>query len=78
MKVFESTRGNPSRDLPEWLEEFKEKLVDDNVPERRDAPSSSHELSSEPRAKVVSGECQHQGAHSQALLVIQIRTLQDK
>ena len=53
----EGVRGDPLRDLPEWLEEFKENLVDDSIPEHRDAPaSSSHELSSEPRAKVVSGK----------------------
>ena len=46
---------NPLRDLPEWLEEF-ENLVDDSVPEHRDAPaSSSRNLSSE-RGKVVSGK----------------------
>ena len=39
---------------PEWLEEFKENLVDESVPEHRDASSSSHELPSESRAKVVS------------------------
>ena len=42
----EGARGGPLRDLPEQLEEFKENLVDDSVPEYRDAPSSSHELSS--------------------------------
>ena len=52
----EGVRSDPLRDLLEWLEEFKENLVDDSVPEHRDAPSSSHELFSEPRAKVVSGE----------------------
>ena len=36
-------------DLPEWLQEFRENLVDDGVPERRDShASSSHGLSSEP------------------------------
>ena len=30
--------------------------MDENVPERRDAPSSSHELPSEPRGKVVSSK----------------------
>ena len=36
-------------DIPEWLQEFKENLVDDRVPERRDShASSSHEISSEP------------------------------
>ena len=36
-------------DIPEWLQEFKENLVDDRVPERRDShASSSHEPSLEP------------------------------
>ena len=52
----EGVRGDPWRDLPEWLEEFKENLVDDSVPEHRDASSSTHELPSEPRAKVVLGK----------------------
>ena len=35
--------------IPEWLQEFREKLVDDRVPEHRDShASSSHELSLEP------------------------------
>ena len=33
-------------DIPEWLQEFRENLVDDRVPERRDShASSSHEPS---------------------------------
>ena len=36
-------------DKPKWLQEFKENLVDDRVPEHRDShASSSHELSLEP------------------------------
>ena len=36
-------------DILEWLQDFKENLVDDRVPERRDShASSSHEPSSEP------------------------------
>ena len=36
-------------DMPEWLQEFRENLVDDRVPERRDShASSSHEPSLEP------------------------------
>ena len=36
-------------DIPEWLQEFRESLVDDRVPERRDShASSSHEPSLEP------------------------------
>ena len=43
-------RGDPLYcDIPEWLQEFRENLVDDRVPERRDShASSSHEPSSEP------------------------------
>ena len=52
----EEVRGDPLRDLPGWPEEFKEYLVDDGVPEHRHASSSSHELPSEPRGKVVSGK----------------------
>ena len=44
-----------SHDLPEWLQEFTHGLVDESVPEHRDASSSSHELPLEPRAKAVSG-----------------------
>ena len=36
-------------EIPEWLQEFRENLVDDSVPERRDShASSSHGPSSEP------------------------------
>ena len=36
-------------EIPECLQEFRESLVDDRVPERRDShASSSHEPSSEP------------------------------
>ena len=52
----ETVRRNPLRGLPEWLEDFAENLVDESVPAHRDAPaSSSRELASEPRVKVVSG-----------------------
>ena len=46
-------RGNPLySDIPEWLQEFRENLVDDRVPERRDShASSSHEVSLEPTFK---------------------------
>ena len=44
-------------DIPEWLQEFKENLVDDRVPERRDShASSSHELSLEPTRSVDLGK----------------------
>ena len=53
----ETVRWHPLRDLPEWLEEFTENLVDENVPAHRDAPAtSSRESASEPRGKVVSGK----------------------
>ena len=36
-------------DILEWLQEFRENLVDERVPEHRDShASSSHELSLEP------------------------------
>ena len=46
-------RGNPlNSEIPEWLQEFRENLVDDEVPEHRDShASSSHEVSLEPTSK---------------------------
>ena len=46
----ELERKNPfCSEIPEWLQEFGENLVDDRVPERRDShASSSHEPSLEP------------------------------
>ena len=53
-------RGNPlsddsgraSSEIPEWLQEFRENLVADEVFERRDShASSSHEVSLEPTSK---------------------------
>ena len=40
-------RGNSSKsEIPEWLQEFRENLVDDEIPERKDShASSSHEVS---------------------------------
>ena len=44
-------------DIPEWLQEFRENLVDDRVPEHRDShASSSHELSLEPTRSVDLGK----------------------
>ena len=41
--------GRASSDIPEWLQQFREHLVDDRVPERRHShASSSHEPSLEP------------------------------
>ena len=42
--------------VPEWLEEFKDSLADESVPEHRDASGSFHELPLKPRANVVSGK----------------------
>ena len=40
--------GRASSEIPEWLQEFREILVDDEVPEHRDShASSSHEVSLE-------------------------------
>ena len=53
-------RGDPlsadssraSSEIPEWQQEFRENLVDDEVPENRDShASSSHEVSLEPTSK---------------------------
>ena len=46
----EKERGDPfCPEIQEWLQEFRENLVDDRVPERRDShASSSHGLSLEP------------------------------
>ena len=46
-------RGNPlCSDIRKWLQEFRENLVDDEVPERGDShASSSHEVSLEPTSK---------------------------
>ena len=45
----EQVRGSPYSDIPEWLQEFRENLVDDRVPEHIDShASSSHGLSLEP------------------------------
>ena len=39
-------------EIPEWLQEFRENLVDDEIPERGDShASSSHEVSLEPMFK---------------------------
>ena len=44
----EKVRGYSLHDLPEWPEEFKDNLVDESVPEHRDASTFSHKLPSEP------------------------------
>ena len=46
-------RGNPLySEIPEWLQEFRENLVDDEIPVHGDShASSSHEASLEPTFK---------------------------
>ena len=45
----DSGRAPFNSEIPEWLQEFRENLVDDRVPEHGDSHvSSSHEVSSEP------------------------------
>ena len=44
--------GRASSEIPEWLQEFRESLVGDEVPEHRDShASSSHEVSLKPTSK---------------------------
>ena len=44
--------GRASSGIPEWLHEFRENLVDDEIPEHGDShASSSHEVSLEPTSK---------------------------
>ena len=48
-------------EIPEWVQEFRENLVDDEVSERRDSHAcSSHEVSLEPTTK----RCEDLGKHS--------------
>ena len=44
--------GSASSEIPEWLQEFRENLVDDEIPEHGDSHAlSSHEASLEPTSK---------------------------
>ena len=55
-------RGKPCGDseIPEWLQEFRENLVDDEIPEHGDShASSSHELSLDPISKRREDLCEH-------------------
>ena len=39
----EKERGDPfCSEIPEWLQEFRENLVDDRVPEHRDSHAMNH------------------------------------
>ena len=47
-------------EIPEWLQEFRENLVDDEIPEHGDShASSSHEVSLEPTFKRREDLCKH-------------------
>ena len=49
----EQVRGDPNSDTPEWLQEFRENLVEKRVLGHRDShTSSSHEPSLEPMRSV--------------------------
>ena len=54
-------RGDPLHsEIPEWLQEFRENLVDDEIPEHGDShASSSHEASLEPTTKRREALCKH-------------------
>ena len=51
----EEIQSDELQGVPDWPQEFKRGLVVESVPEHRDTSSSSHELSLEPKAKVVIG-----------------------
>ena len=55
----EELRCELLQDVPEWLQDFKQNLVDKNVQPHQYSPSSSHELPMEPRAKEVPGPGKH-------------------
>ena len=47
-------------EIPEWLQEFRENLVDDEIPEHGDShATSSHEVSIEPKLKRREDLCKH-------------------
>ena len=52
----EELRSELLQDVPKWLQDFKENLVDKNVSPHQNSSSSSHELPLEPRTKVVPGK----------------------
>ena len=72
----EEVRGNLSHGLPEWPQEVRHGLVDESVPERREASRSSHELPSGPRAKVVSGKPKKGGDKKEVAVVKSARQLE--
>ena len=58
--VVERTGDPLYSEIPEWLQEFKENLVDDEIPEHGDShASSSHEMSLEPTFNRREDLCKH-------------------
>ena len=60
----EEVQRDITHELPDWLQEFRENLVDESTsrnPEQgsQDTSKSSHELPMEPRAKVEPGSGKH-------------------
>ena len=55
----EELRSELSQDLREWLQDFKENLVEKNVQPHQYSPSSFHESPMEPRAKVEPDSSKH-------------------
>ena len=64
----EEVQRDVSRELPAWLQEFRENLVDESTSTEpwekpragsQDTSKSSHELPVEPRAKVEPGSGKH-------------------
>ena len=69
----EEVHSDLLHDLPDWLQEFREKLVDESSPSEprgnpapvdQDTSSSSHELPMEWRAKVEPGSGKHSCAYT--------------
>ena len=55
----EELRSELLQDVPEWLQDFTEYLVDKNVQPHQYSPSSPRQLPMEPRPKVVPGPGEH-------------------
>ena len=55
----EGLRSELLQNVPEWLQDFREKLVHKSVQSHQYSPSSSHDLPMQPRAKVAPGPVKH-------------------
>ena len=52
--------GRASSEIPEWLQEFRKHLVDDEIPVQGDShASASHDVSLEPTFKRREDLCKH-------------------